>query len=372
VDRDVKLEPGSTVMVELIRGDVTAAALGTCTWVDGEKVYGFGHPFDELGETLLPMSTGYVYTVVSSQNFSFKMGTALKQVGAIVQDRQSCIHGILGREAPIIPFDLQFENRVTKRTEDFHFEVTTNRIYLQQMVNVALQEAFVRAETTFGLNTKRYQMTVKIRGLEEPWTYDDVISGFDAGIQRVLIGLVDRVMIHPNQRAELEWVKLHVDIEHMDRRAGIEAVAPSLDEAKPGEEVVLRVRLRRREGGGSAVESFPIRVPHDAPNGPFVFTVTTGDAVGADVAEPVAIADLPSLTRGFYKATEIVALLPTDRVDVDMNGRLLRGLPLSSVPRLARSPEGKGITLRPVTEKVRHDTGFVVEGGKRVTILVRR
>jgi hypothetical protein len=372
VDRDVALSPGSTIMVELLRGDVNAAALGTCTWVDGEKVFGFGHPFDSLGETRLPMSTGHVYTVVSSTSFSFKMGSALRQVGAIVQDRQSCIHGILGAEAPMIPFELRFVNGVTQRTEDFRFEVTANRVYLQPMMLVALGEAFARAETTFGTNTKRYRMTVKIRGLDEPWSYGDVIAGFDAGLQRVLIGLVDRLMIHPTQRAELEWVKLDVDIEHRDRRASIEAASASVDETKPGEEVAVRVRLRHRDGGTSSVETFPVRIPRDAPAGPFTFTVTTGDAVGADVPEPVAIADLPTLTRGFYKATEIVAVLPTDRVDLDMNGRLIHDLPLSSVPRLARSPEGKGITLRPVTEKVRHDTEFVVEGGKRVTVLVRR
>jgi hypothetical protein len=55
-----------------------------------------------------------------------------------------------------------------------------------------------------------------------------------------------------------------------------------------------------------------------------------------------------------------------------MDGRLIRDLPLSSVPRLARSPEGKGMTLRPVTLKVRHDTAHLIEGGRKVTVLVRR
>jgi hypothetical protein len=285
-DLDAPLEPGSTIMVELLRGDTTAAALGTCTWVDGDKVYGFGHPFDSLGETVLPMCTGYVYTVVSSASFSFKMGTTLRQVGAVVQDRQPCIHGVIGREAPMLPFDVRFENKATGRAEDFHFEVTTNRVYLQQLMLIALSEGFARAETTFGVNTKSYAMAVKIKGMDEPWTYQDVIAGFDAGLQRVLIGLVDRVMIHPNQRAEFEWVKLAVEIEHRDRRVGIEAVTASADEVRPGQEVDLRVRLRHREGGGSSIETVRVRIPDDAPSGAYPIQVMAGDNVSAGWPSP--------------------------------------------------------------------------------------
>jgi hypothetical protein len=371
-DREAPMAPGSVLMVDLLRGDLTAAALGTCTFVDGERVHGFGHPFNELGETLLPMSVGYVYTIVSSQGISFKIGTSLRAAGAIVQDRASGIVGILGREAPMIPFEVRFENPVTKRAEDFRFEVSPNRLFLQQIVLMALSEAFLRAEATFGLNTKRYSMTVKLKGMEEPWTYEDEISGFDGGLQRVLIGLVDRVMIHPTQRAEIESVKLLVQIHREDRRAVIEAVFPARDEVRPGEALDLRVRLRRREGGEATVEPLRIRIPADVPAGTYAFSVTGGDMVPADVAEPVAIADLPSLTSAFLKSTELVAVLPTGRVDLDMDGRLIRGLPLSSIPRLARSPEGRGLVFRPVTERVRREVPFVVEGARRVTVQIRR
>ena len=99
VNLDAPMEPGGSIVVDLLRGDYSASALGTCTHVDGKKVYGFGHEFNLLGETLLPMSVGYVYTILASRDISFKLGSSIRQVGALVQDRPACIVGHLGKAA---------------------------------------------------------------------------------------------------------------------------------------------------------------------------------------------------------------------------------------------------------------------------------
>jgi hypothetical protein len=370
-DLHAPMEPGCALVVDLLRGDFGASVLGTCTFVDGDKVYGFGHDFTMSGETLFPMSVGYVYTVVSSRQISFKLGGAIRQVGALVQDRPSGVVGVLGKDAPMVPFDVHFENAVTKRAEDFHFEVTPNTLYFQRMLTYALSEAFARAEATLGKNTKRYRLAVKLKGLE-PWTYEDVIAGFDSGFSRVMIGFVDRVLNNDRQRVEFESVKVDVEIERTDRRAGVEGAAASVDEARAGDIVPVVVALRRYEGGDVVRETIDVRVPRDAPLGDYVLTITGGDMVPADVAAPVDVTDIPALYAGFYKATELVAVLPTGRVDLDLEGRLVRGVPLSSIPRLVRSPGGDGATLRPVTEKVRKDVPYVIVGSQVVAIRVVR
>jgi len=43
------LTPGTSVTVQLARGDYSIAAAGTVTYRDGEKIYAFGHPFLSLG-----------------------------------------------------------------------------------------------------------------------------------------------------------------------------------------------------------------------------------------------------------------------------------------------------------------------------------
>src|SRR5256885_1620315 len=48
---DRTLAPGSSISVELVRGDFSVAASGTVTNRDGEHVYAFGHPFLGLGSS---------------------------------------------------------------------------------------------------------------------------------------------------------------------------------------------------------------------------------------------------------------------------------------------------------------------------------
>lgn len=370
VDRTAVMEPGCALAVELMRGDFAAAAIGTCTYVDGSRVHGFGHEFQTLGETLLPMSVAYIYTVVASTEISFKLGGPLTPAGSVTQDRPSGITGYLDRPAPMVPFDVRMRNPVTKREESFHFEITPNTSLFQRLLIGAVQDCFTRAEATLGPNTKRYVITVDLEGLE-PWSYEDVIAGFDGGFQRVLIGLVDRVMNHESQRARFESVKLDVEIEHTDRRAEIVSAVPSIEEARAGESLTVDVLLRPRELGAPLHVALAVKVPADAQPGDYTFAVLGGDFVPADVPAARDVADLPRLFAAYGKSTQLVAVMPTGRVDLDLDGRLLRRVPLSSLPRLVRSPGGMDGSLRPVTEQVRKDVPFVVSGQRTVTLRIR-
>src|SRR5437870_524052 len=57
---DKTLTPGTSVTVELARGDYSIAAAGTVTYRDGEKIYAFGHPFLSLGGADMPMTESSV------------------------------------------------------------------------------------------------------------------------------------------------------------------------------------------------------------------------------------------------------------------------------------------------------------------------
>ena len=79
---------------------MNATAMGTVTWVSGDTLLAFGHPMFGIGEVNLPLVTGEVHTFISSQASSFKLATPLVEVGAVVQDRPSCIVGDLSLRAP--------------------------------------------------------------------------------------------------------------------------------------------------------------------------------------------------------------------------------------------------------------------------------
>ena len=118
--------PGGAVGVQLIRGDMNATAMGTVTWVKGNSLLAFGHPMFGVGEVNLPMVTGEVHTFIASQFSSFKLATPIAEMGAVVQDRPSCIVGDLGMRSTMLPIEVRVsapgaESRV------FRAEVVRNK-----------------------------------------------------------------------------------------------------------------------------------------------------------------------------------------------------------------------------------------------------
>src|SRR6185312_4875340 len=98
-----RFEDGGSIAVELIRGDVSAAGTGTVTRVEGDKVLAFGHPMFNVGEIYLPIASAEIHTFMSALSSSFKMASPLKELGSLIQDRQSGIIGDTSQRADMIP-----------------------------------------------------------------------------------------------------------------------------------------------------------------------------------------------------------------------------------------------------------------------------
>ena len=73
--------------VALMTGDFELGATGTVTHVDGDRVYGFGHPLYNLGPTQFPMTRADVQVVLPSLMPSSKLASFGEIVGTLQQDR---------------------------------------------------------------------------------------------------------------------------------------------------------------------------------------------------------------------------------------------------------------------------------------------
>jgi hypothetical protein len=60
------LQPGSAVGVGYSSGDIEYGAIGTVTYVDGDRVWAFGHPLEGVGGRALLLQDAYVYDVVNN------------------------------------------------------------------------------------------------------------------------------------------------------------------------------------------------------------------------------------------------------------------------------------------------------------------
>ena len=102
-DASAALEPGSAVAVELLRGPISAAAIGTVTRRDGDRIWAFGHPFLGEGPVSLPMASARIHAVMPSLVNSFKLGSVERTLGAVTRDGQAGIFGRLGEAPEMLP-----------------------------------------------------------------------------------------------------------------------------------------------------------------------------------------------------------------------------------------------------------------------------
>jgi len=105
------LQPGSSVSVGLASGDFTAGAIGTVAYVDGDRVWGFGHPLDGAGRRSLLLQDAYVYTVVNNPLGSgdlrtYKYAAPGHDLGTLTNDGVSAVVGRLGALPPRFPLQI--------------------------------------------------------------------------------------------------------------------------------------------------------------------------------------------------------------------------------------------------------------------------
>ena len=67
------LKPGSMISVQLMTGDLSIGADGTVTYIDGNKIYAFGHRFLAVGSTALPFTRSEVLALLPVLSASFKI-----------------------------------------------------------------------------------------------------------------------------------------------------------------------------------------------------------------------------------------------------------------------------------------------------------
>ena len=103
------LRAGSAFAAGYSSGDIGAAAIGTVTYVDGDRVWGFGHPLDGLGARALLLQDAYVFQVVENPlaipdiSGTYKFAAPGHSLGTLTDDGLSAVAGRTGALPPTVP-----------------------------------------------------------------------------------------------------------------------------------------------------------------------------------------------------------------------------------------------------------------------------
>ncbi len=147
-----RLEPGSAVAAVLLSGDMVLSATGTVTWVDGNSILAFGHPFLSMGPVDMPMARAEVLTVLPSLYRSFKFSSTGARLGSVSQDRSTGILGSFGKPPTMVPVTIKMTSEDVP-TQTFQFEVVHNAMLTPILLALATDSVLTTLEKRAGERT---------------------------------------------------------------------------------------------------------------------------------------------------------------------------------------------------------------------------
>jgi hypothetical protein len=371
-----QLQPGSMISVQLMSGDMSVAADGTITAIDGDRIYAFGHRFLDAGATDLPFASAEVLTLLPSTVSSFKISTARELMGTITSDRDTAVAGITGRRASVIPVEL----RVGANT--YRMRVAQDRVMTPLLLQMALSSMLEATQRSIGAQTYSIRGTLDFDA--GPVHIDDVYSG-EVGVAALAAAGVASPLSYALQSGfdalKLKRVALEIaPVETRSQQQIVDLIAPRT--ARPGEDVELIAVLAGLNGQETA-QRVRYHVPNGTPPGPVNLTIA--DATTINLIEYQAAAGMQQRTP-----EQVLALLNGLRVNSKAYIRIWRsepsytveGLDLPDPPAslamvLARDQSGPNAVqvntrgAKMAELEVPGPAGFVVTGSKTIQIEVK-
>lgn len=282
---DVDLQeftPGASVAVEIIRGDLSASVIGTLTYREGSDILAFGHPIVQVGTTDLPMSTAHVYTILACQSGSVKMAIPEKVIGSICQDRKPAIAGKIGTFTRMIPCQAEIKGALDTT---YNFEIVHDSLLTPNLFQMAVESALLATEKSIGEKLMDLKLDIEIADRHKPITIQNIF--FDPGplwfqIHNV-IQPIDALMSNEFKPVTIQSIKLSVTILGTENTASIENIRVSGKWVAPGEEVLLRVRVRP-DKQEDVILPVTVKIPENVSPGSTIM-VTVSDAGHSELLE---------------------------------------------------------------------------------------
>jgi hypothetical protein len=347
------LRPGDPIGMALVRGDLEMGATGTVTHVDGPRVYAFGHPFLNLGPTMMGMTQARVFTVLPSLDTSMKIATLGPLIGTMTQDRAVAVAGLLGTDPP------QLTVNVTLRSDRFperrlQFQVLHDQTLTPLFSYVAVLNSLIAYERQSGALTIDVSGQASF-GASGTVSFDDVFTGDNAAAQAAAAAIAPVGIGATNEfrSALADRLDVTVRVSEKQESTTIERIWLDTTRPKPGDTHNLNVMLRDYRGGTETV-TMPVTMPTHA-SGPLTLLVS-------DAASLTAMEDREIRPGRPTNWTALVAKMNGTRRNNRLYVRLMTGSPgtvvagdaLPTLPASVRSvyDEDKTVATAPVARTI--------------------
>ncbi len=371
-----RFEAGGSLGVQLIRGDISATGVGTVTYVDGDRVMGFGHPMlgdGGAGEVLFPIATAEVVTILSSLSSSFKMATPLTTLGSLLLDRETGIVGEVRKQAPMVP--VQVTVQIPGQSDRIYAtEVASHRFLTPLLAASVAASSIQSAAPDVSDVTVRVQSRLGLRGFAPLLQTDTLYSpgGVTPRLLQSSSGMrhLPELLFNPFGPTRVERLDLTVAVEYKSEVAEITGLSLLSDELEPDTRPSLYVTLRPYSGVPQ-VRAVPLEIPRALAGQTLKIEASAGNLVKPEVAPPESLTDLVENLRKGYAARQLVITLTTTEEGVSHRGRLIPSLPASVIATLRPgSTTRRGEVYKRLT-RFAVDVDTVLTGTKELTVQVK-
>ncbi len=296
------IKPGSVLAIPLAYGDMDLSATGTVTDVlPGGEVLAFGHPMFGLGESRVPMATGYVHFVMPRQSISFKSSGTLTPLGTLVRDEGAGVVGIEETLYTAAPVEVTV-NMPGLEPQTYHYQVVNEPMLSAILVANVVYSSVEAIHGVPSENTMHTVAEMRFSG-GRVFKLDTLVAGGSAAnpVMEMLTPL-SIMTINPYEQLDIESIKVNVDVEHGNRMATIVGAQLERSQVAPGETVGVMLELQHYEGE-LETRRIEIQIPKDLEEGDYPLTVS-----GANAYSSLKIGSQPhlSITRNIDDLADFI------------------------------------------------------------------
>jgi hypothetical protein len=272
------IEPGASLGVDLVRGDVEIGAIGTATYRRGDTVLAFGHPLMNSGNASLFMTSAWIDTIVRSLDFPFKEGSAGPTVGTLTQDRTNGIAGVLGRFPRAFGIRVNVRDLDTGIAHSYGAQSVRRQDLAEGLVPSAALSMIQRGLDRVAGGSAAIRIRLRARHFKQAVVREDL--AYDVGDIATAAALdipAATQLLFGNFFEELDPIDMTVDVAVTAKptMALVVGARPNVRTVHVGDRVQVEVRIRPFGGGPAESRTVAFTVPKDFPEGPAFLLVGT-------------------------------------------------------------------------------------------------
>ncbi|HEY1628651.1 MAG TPA: hypothetical protein VGF52_02265, partial [Tepidisphaeraceae bacterium] len=268
-----ELEPGSVLAAPLLTGDVDMTAIGTCTEVIGDRIFGFGHPFNNEGPITLPMGSGEIDGIIPNLQQSFKLGAMTQLRGTLIADQVVGVAGKLGKSPPTIPIDLHVIYSDGSMDSTYHFEAAAHPVLTPTLGAMAVASALAGQRDLPQYHTVDFDLNLLFANGQSVEVKNTIVNNANQALLTQVAGPITFAADNPFSRVLLKKISGTIRITPEAHEADILSVNLPKMKYKPGETLKAFVRYRPFRAG-EAILPVELELPHDLRDGTYDLSIS--------------------------------------------------------------------------------------------------